>query len=143
MSNDGLLPKLFSDLHPQFRTPYKSNMVLFVFVGLLAGLLPGDITGDLTSIGTLFAFVLVSVGVWILRRKRPDMQRPFRTPFVPLVPILGIVVCGGMIIALDNKTQITALLWMIVGLLIYFSYSKSHSQLAKPEAEVKGPVLQA
>ncbi|HEX4772977.1 MAG TPA: amino acid permease [Bryobacteraceae bacterium] len=133
MSNDGLLPKIFSDLHPRFRTPYKSNVILFLFVGLLAGLLPGDITGDLTSIGTLFAFVLVSIGVWILRRKRADLQRPFRTPLVPLVPILGALVCSGMIVALDHKTQITAFLWMIIGLLIYFSYGRIHSALAKPE----------
>lgn len=137
MSNDGLLPKVFSDLHPKFRTPYKSNMILFLFVGLLAGLLPGDITGDLTSIGTLFAFVLVSLGVWILRRKRADLDRPFRTPFVPLVPILGALVCIGMIVALDHKSQITAFLWMIVGLLIYFSYGRVHSVLTKPEEAVQ------
>jgi APA family basic amino acid/polyamine antiporter len=133
MSNDGLLPKVFSDLHPTFRTPYKSNIILFIFVGLLAGLLPGDITGDLTSIGTLFAFVLVSLGVWILRRKRADLDRPFRTPLVPLVPVLGALICMGMIVALDHKSQITALLWMIIGLLIYFSYGRVHSALTKPE----------
>src|ERR1700761_7125268 len=132
MSTDGLLPKIFSDLHPKFRTPYKSNMILFIFVGLFAGFLPGDITGDLTSIGTLFAFVLVSLGVWILRRKRADLDRPFRTPLVPLVPVLGALVCTGMIIALDHKSQITALIWMIIGLLIYFSYGRVHSELTKP-----------
>src|SRR5580700_8956394 len=89
MANDGLLPKFFAEVHPKFRTPYKCNAILFVFVGLLGGLLPGDITGNLTSIGTLFAFVLVCIGVLIMRRKNPDQKRPFRTPLVPLVPILG------------------------------------------------------
>ncbi len=135
MSNDGLLPKIFSELHPRFRTPYKSNIILFVFVGLLAGLLPGDITGDLTSIGTLFAFVLVCVGVMILRKKQPTMDRPFRTPFVPVTPILGIIVCGGMIVALDHMTQITAFLWMVIGLFIYLSYGTRHSELNRPEVD--------
>ncbi|HXB40007.1 MAG TPA: amino acid permease, partial [Bacteroidia bacterium] len=92
MANDGLLPKIFSDLHPKFSTPYKSNMILFVFVGLFAAFVPGSIAGDLTSFGTLFAFVIVSAGIWILRRNAPDAVRPFKTPFVPLVPILGVLV---------------------------------------------------
>ena len=98
-------------------------------------MLPGDITGNLTSIGTLFAFVLVCVGVLMLRKSKPDMHRPFRTPAVPLVPILGILTCGGMIVALDHWTQITAFVWMLVGLLVYFGYSRVHSELNRPEAE--------
>ena len=133
MANDGLMPKLFAQLHPRFRTPYKSNMVLFVFTALLGGLLPGDITGDLTSVGTLLAFVIVSIGVMIMRRTNPDQPRPFRAPFVPLVPILGIVVCGAMIISRDATTQIAALSWMVVGLVVYFAYAKTHSRLAAPE----------
>jgi APA family basic amino acid/polyamine antiporter len=129
MSNDGLLPKLFADLHPKFRTPYKCNWVLFVFVAALGGFLPGDITGDLTSIGTLFAFVLVCIGVWIMRRTNPNAKRPFRAPLVPLVPILGVVVCSGMIISRDTTTQVAALVWMIAGLFIYFLYARSHSKL--------------
>ena len=129
MANDGLLPKLFADVHPKFRTPYKSNAVLFVFVGLLGGLLPGDITGNLTSIGTLFAFVLVCIGVWIMRRKNPNQPRPFRTPMVPLVPILGTIVCTGMIIALDTTTQLAAIVWMAIGLCVYFLYARGHSRL--------------
>ncbi len=129
MANDGLLPKIFAELHPKFRTPYKSNMVLFIFVGALAGLLPGDITGDLTSIGTLFAFVLVCVGVMILRKTDPNVNRPFRAPLVPVVPILGMLVCGAMIIALDRQTQLAALGWLIIGLAVYFSYSQHHSKL--------------
>ena len=129
MANDGLLPKIFSELHPKFRTPYKSNMVLFVFVGAIAALLPGDITGDLTSIGTLFAFVLVCVGVMILRKTDPNVARPFRAPWVPMVPILGILVCGAMIIALDRQTQLAALGWLLIGLAVYFTYSQRHSKL--------------
>jgi basic amino acid/polyamine antiporter, APA family len=135
MANDGLLPKLFSQIHPKFRTPYKSNMVLFVMVGLFAAFSPGDITGSLTSIGTLFAFVLVCIGVWLLRRKEPTMKRPFKTPLVPLVPILGILICSGMIISLDSRTQIAALAWMVIGLVIYFTYSKKHSRLNSPGSE--------
>jgi APA family basic amino acid/polyamine antiporter len=129
MANDGLLPKIFAELHPRFRTPYKSNLVLFVFVGALAGLLPGDITGDLTSIGTLFAFVLVCVGVMILRKTDPKVNRPFRVPLVPIVPILGMLVCGSMIIALDRQTQMAALGWLLIGLAVYFTYSKNNSKL--------------
>lgn len=129
MSNDGLLPKVFSDLHPKFRTPYKSNLILFVFVGLFAGFVPGSVAGDLTSIGTLLAFVLVCVGVIILRKTDPDLTRPFKTPLVPLVPILGMIVCSAMIISLWGTTLLTAFIWMIIGLLIYFSYSKNNSKL--------------
>jgi len=129
MSNDGLLPKLFSDLHPKFRTPYKSNWILFVFVGLFAAFIPGSLAGDLTSIGTLFAFVLVCIAVWIMRKSDPNVARPFRAPFVPLVPILGITVCSGMIIALDTLTQLTAFAWMLVGFAVYFLYSRAHSKL--------------
>lgn len=130
MSNDGLLPRLFSDLHPEFRTPYKSNIVLFLFVGAFAAFIPGSMAGDLTSIGTLFAFVLVSAGIWIMRRTDPQVHRPFRTPLVPAVPILGIVVCAGMIVSLDHRTQLTALFWMLIGFAIYFSYSRTSSKLA-------------
>jgi APA family basic amino acid/polyamine antiporter len=132
MSNDGLLPGVFAQLHPKFRTPFKSNWILFLFVGAIATLLPGDITGDLTSIGTLFAFVLVSAGVWIMRVKQPNVNRPFKVPFVPLVSTLGILVCGLMIISLDNTTKLTALSWMIIGLVIYFSYSRFHSKHKAP-----------
>jgi basic amino acid/polyamine antiporter, APA family len=139
MANDGLLPKFFSEVHPIFRTPYKCNILLFFFVGLFAGLTPGSLTGDLTSIGTLFAFVLVSLGVWIMRYKQPALHRPFRTPLVPLVPILGAVVCSGMIIALDNRTQVTALAWMVIGLCVYFLYGRAHSNLNVPALESPAP----
>lgn len=129
MANDGLLPKVFSELHPKFRTPYKSNMILFVFVGLFAGFIPGSLAGDLTSIGTLFAFIVVSIGVWMLRRSDPGRNRPFRTPLVPLVPILAVVVCSAMIIGLDQFTQMTAGVWMLLGFVVYFTYSRANSKL--------------
>jgi APA family basic amino acid/polyamine antiporter len=132
MANDGLLPKVFSDLHPKFRTPYKANWILFLFVGSFAAFIPGSIAGDLTSIGTLFAFMLVCAGVIIMRKTDPDHPRPFRTPFVPLFPILGILICLAMIISLPLNTQLSALLWMFVGLIIYFTYSKSRSKLNLP-----------
>ncbi|MBS1646174.1 MAG: amino acid permease [Bacteroidetes bacterium] len=129
MAHDGLLPKIFSDLHPKFGTPYKSNIILFVFVGLFAGFVPGSVAGDLTSFGTLLAFVIVSAGVWIMRRSNPDIERPFRAPLVPLVPILGVLVCGGMIVALDITTLKAAILWMIIGFAVYFLYGKKNSKL--------------
>ena len=132
MSTDGLLPRVFAALHPKFRTPYKSNMILFVFVGLFAAFLPSSIAGDLTSIGTLFAFVLVCVGVLILRKTDPDLVRPFKTPLVPFVPILGIIVCAAMIVSLPNETLLSAFVWMLVGLVIYFAYSKKNSKLGNP-----------
>jgi basic amino acid/polyamine antiporter, APA family len=131
MANDGLLPKIFSDLHPKWRTPYKSNLLLFLFVGTFSTLIPGDITGNLTSIGTLLAFVLVCIGIMIMRKSDPATPRPFRTPLVPLVPILGALVCTAMIVSLDSTTIISALCWMAVGLVIYFTYSRYHSHLAK------------
>ncbi len=135
MATDGLLPKLFADVHQKFRTPYKSNIILFFFVGAFAAIVPGDVTGDLTSIGTLFAFVLVCIGVWIMRRSEPGLHRPFRTPFVPVFPLLGVLVCGGMIVSLDHRTQLTAFLWMLIGLIVYFSYGRYHSQLNSPPLE--------
>jgi basic amino acid/polyamine antiporter, APA family len=132
MSNDGLIPKAFGELHPKYKTPYKANWILFVFVGLFAAFVPGHMAGDLTSFGTLFAFVLVSLGVWIMRRKSPNMVRPFKTPLVPIVPILGAVICTGMIVAIDIRTLKFALIWMIIGLVVYFAYSRKKSKLENP-----------
>ena len=133
MANDGLLPKVFAEIHPKFRTPYKSNAILFVFVGLFAGFVPESVAGALTVFGTLFAFILVCIGVWIMRRSNPGQARPFRTPLVPLVPILGVLVCGTMIVSLDTMTQLTAVAWTLGGLFVYFLYGKSHSRLNAPE----------
>jgi basic amino acid/polyamine antiporter, APA family len=131
MSKDGLVPPVFSQLHPTFRTPHKANWILFVFVSLFGGFVPGNVAGDLTSFGTLFAFVLVCAGIWVMRVKNPEAVRPFKTPLVPLIPILGIVVCSGLIYSLDYKTQLMAFGWLLFGLVIYFLYSKKNSVLRK------------
>lgn len=132
MSNDGLIPKAFGDLHPKYKTPYKANWILFVFVGGFAAFVPGHLAGDLTSFGTLFAFVLVSIGVWILRVKAPTIERPFRTPIVPVVSTLGAVICTGMIVAIDAFTLQVAFAWMGLGLIVYFTYSRKNSKLKNP-----------
>ena len=140
MSKDGLLPKLFAEVHPKYCTPYKCNIVLYVFVGLLGGFLPGDITGNMTNLGTLFAFVLVCIGVWVMRKKNPGQARPFRAPLVPLVPILGAIFCLAMIISVDPTSKIAAGSWMVIGLGVYFVYAKKHSNLGAPaigQAELK------
>ncbi len=129
MSKDGLVPKLFSDLHPKYSTPYKSNLVFLVLVGGFAAFIPGDIVGDMTSIGTLFAFILVCAGVWILRITNPEIQRQFKVPLVPVVSILGIVVCGAMIAGLGWTNWARLGGWLIIGLVIYFGYSRKHSKL--------------
>jgi APA family basic amino acid/polyamine antiporter len=129
MSLDGLVPKVFSEIHPRFGTPYKTNLIFLAFVGAFAAFVPGDIVGDMTSIGTLFAFILVCAGVWILRVKRPDLSRPFRTPFVPLFPILGIVVCGAMILGLGWANWMRLGVWLVIGLAIYAFYGRKHSKL--------------
>ncbi|MBK8599299.1 MAG: amino acid permease [Flavobacterium sp.] len=133
MGKDGLLPKAFGDLHPKYKTPYKANLAILVIVGLFAAFIPGDIVGDMTSIGTLFAFILVCFSVIVLRKTEPDMKREFKTPFVPLVPILGIVVCLAMIYGLGWTNWLRLLLWLAIGLVIYFFYGKKHSKLNNPE----------
>lgn len=132
MSNDGLIPKVFGDLHPKYATPYKANWILFIFVGLFAAFVPGHVAGDLTSFGTLFAFVLVSIGILILRIKSPEIERPFRTPAAPVVAVLGAIICLAMIVVLDAQTLKVAFGWMALGLVIYFAYSKKHSKLRNP-----------
>jgi basic amino acid/polyamine antiporter, APA family len=129
MSQDGLVPKVFSDVHPKFKTPWKSNMLFFVFTALFAAFIPEDIVGEMTSIGTLFAFILVCAGVWILRVRRPDLPRAFTVPAVPVVSILGIVVCGAMIYGLGWTNWLRLLVWLAIGLIIYFGYSRSHSRI--------------
>ncbi len=128
MSRDGLVPRVFSDVHTKFRTPYKSNLLFLVFVGLFASFIPGDIVGDMTSIGTLFAFVLVSAGVIVMRKKNPDAPRSFKTPLVPVIPILGIVVCLAMIYGLGWANWLRLLVWLIIGFVIYFGYGRRNSQ---------------
>ena len=129
MSHDGLVPKVFSDVHPKYRTPWKSNMLFFVFTAAFAAFVPGDIVGEMTSIGTLFAFILVSAGVWIMRVKRPDLERGFRVPALPVVSILGIVVCAAMIYGLGWTNWLRLLGWLAIGFLFYFTYGIRHSKL--------------
>ncbi len=129
MSKDGLLPQVFSEVHHRFRTPWKSNLLLFVFVSILAGLTPISLLGQLTSIGTLCAFIVVCIGIIVLRRTRPDLPRPFKTPLVPLIPALGVIVNFGLMYSLDALTWKAFLAWMVLGLVIYFAYSRFHSKL--------------
>jgi APA family basic amino acid/polyamine antiporter len=129
MSKDGLLPKIFSSVHPKFRTPAKSNLLFLVFVSLFAAFVPARVVGEMTSIGTLFAFILVCIGVLVLRKKMPDAPRAFRTPLVPVVPILGIGTCLFMMVFLPGDTWIRLIVWLIIGLVIYFGYSRHHSKL--------------
>ena len=129
MSRDGLLPKSFSDVHPKHRTPYKANWIIFLICGAFAAFVPGDIVGEMTSIGTLFAFILVCAGVWMMRIRHPEIPRGFKTPAVGLVAILGIVTCAAMIFGLGWTNWLRLAIWLAIGLLIYFLYSKSHSKL--------------
>lgn len=135
MSRDGLLPKVFSELHPKYKTPYKANLIILVLVGLFAAFVPGDIVGDMTSIGTLFAFMLVCAAVIILRKTEPDLVRQFKTPWVPFVPILGIVVCAAMIFGLGWTNWLRLFGWLAIGFVIYFGYSKKHSKLRKDDKD--------
>ena len=129
MSNDGLLPQLFSRVHPKFRTPWKSNLLLMVFVSLGAAFTPISRLGNLTSIGTLFAFVVVCIGIVIMRKSQPDLPRPFKTPLVPLVPILGVIVNLALMAGLGLITWAAFLIWMAIGLVLYFSYGHKNSVL--------------
>jgi APA family basic amino acid/polyamine antiporter len=129
MAKDGLLPASFGKLHPRFRTPYLPTILTGVVCAIVAGLFPLDLLGELISIGTLMAFALVCAGVWVLRVKRPDLPRPFRTPWVPLVPILGVVTCVGMMFTLPPDTWLRLAIWMAIGFAVYFGYSVRHSTL--------------
>ncbi|HYX52150.1 MAG TPA: amino acid permease [Candidatus Limnocylindrales bacterium] len=134
MSEDGLVPKVFSDVHPKYRTPWKSNMLFFVFTSGFAAFFPEDIVGEMTSIGTLFAFILVCIGVWLLRNRRPDLERAFRAPMVPVTATLGILVCGAMIYGLGWTNWARLIGWLLIGFIFYFGYGRSHSKLAREEA---------
>jgi basic amino acid/polyamine antiporter, APA family len=134
MSRDGLLPPVFSKVHPKFRTPYITTILTGVVCALIAGAFPIALLGELVSIGTLLAFVIVSAGIIILRRTSPDIPRPFRTPLVPLVPILAILICGYMMVSLPGDTWIRLLVWLLIGFLIYFLYGKAHSRVAATES---------
>ena len=131
MSKDGLLPNAFSAIHPKYKTPYKASLFILILVGLFAAFVPGDIVGDMTSIGTLFAFMLVCAAVIVLRKTNPELKREFKTPWVPFVPILGILVCGAMIFGLGWTNWLRLIVWLSIGFVIYFAYSRKHSKLQK------------
>lgn len=130
MSRDGLVPKIFSDVHPRYRTPHKSNVLFFLFTAAFGAFVPGDIVGEMTSIGTLFAFMLVCAGVWIMRHRRPDLERGFTVPALPFVSIAGIVVCGAMIYGLGWTNWLRLAGWLAVGLVLYGVYGRKHSRLS-------------
>src|SRR6184192_574966 len=136
MSRDGLVPRVFSDVHPRYRTPYKSNMLFFVFTGVLAAFVPADVTGEMTSIGTLFAFILVCAGIWIMRVRSPELERGFRVPAAPVVAILGIITCGAMIYGLGWTNWMRLIVWLLIGFIFYFSYGKNHSRINAPPPEM-------
>jgi APA family basic amino acid/polyamine antiporter len=131
MAKDGLLPVGLSKVHPRFRTPYVTTILTGIVACTIAGLLPINILSELVSIGTLFAFVIVCISIIILRKKRPDLHRPFKTPWVPLVPILGAVICFAQMLGLPWETWERLFIWMAAGLLIYFLYSRKNSKLAQ------------
>jgi APA family basic amino acid/polyamine antiporter len=130
MSRDGLVPSIFSDVHPRFRTPWKSNVAFAGFVGLVAAVVPGDVVGDMSSIGTLFAFVLVCIGVWVLRVRDPNAPRQFKVPAVPVVATLGVLFNTLMIFGLGWANWLRLGVWLVIGLVVYFAYGRHHSKLA-------------
>ena len=132
MSKDGLLPKFFGQIHSKFRTPFKTNMFFMVFVSIFAGFVPISDLGHMVSIGTLFAFVLVCIGVMIMRKKMPDLPRAFRTPLVPFVPIMGILVCVYLMYALPMESWFRLAIWLAIGIAIYFFYGQNNSKLRNP-----------
>ena len=134
MSRDGLLPAVFSNIHPKFQTPWKCNLVFMIFVSLFSGFVPIARLSNMTSIGTLLAFVIVCVGVMVMRKTNPNLPRPYRTPMVPLVPILGVLVCIAMMISLDVDTWIRLVIWLVIGFAVYFGYGRTHSHLARVQA---------
>src|SRR5699024_495290 len=129
MSEDGLLPKLFSEIHPVFRTPFKSSILIMIFVSLFAAFLPGELVGEMVSIGTLFAFILVSIGVLVTRYTMKDAPRGFKVPLVPYIPILAVLVCLGLMAFLPFDTWIRLLVWLLIGLDIYDNYGVKKSKL--------------
>jgi APA family basic amino acid/polyamine antiporter len=138
MSKDGLIPKIFSSVNPKTQTPAKNNLLFMLFVSAFAAFVPARVVGEMTSIGTLFAFILVCIGVWVMRKKMPEVKRTFKTPMVPLIPILGIATCLFMMVFLPMDTWIRLLLWMLIGLDIYLFYGVKNSHLGNGTNSRKG-----
>ncbi|TNC09435.1 amino acid permease [Methylobacterium terricola] len=134
MANDRLLPRFFAAIHPTWRTPYRSNLFFMVFAALLGGLTPISTLGHMTSIGTLLAFIIVCAGVVIMRRTHPNEPRGYRTPLVPFVPAAGILVCLAMMLSLDGETWLRLVVWLAIGLAIYFGYGRRHSRVGREAA---------
>ncbi len=141
MSRDGLFFPWASKLHPRFRTPYITSIVVGCLAAFLAAFFPITLLGELVSLGTLLAFTIVSLGVWVLRVRRPDLPRPFRAPFVPVVPILGMLVSLALMFSLDAPAWIGFGSWLIFGLVIYFTYSRKHSVVQRKLAAKTGATL--
>ncbi len=129
MSRDGLLPPLFGKVHPRYQTPYVATIITGLVAAVIAGTFPIGLLGELVSIGTLLAFVIVCGGILVLRKNRPELPRPFRTPWVPFVPVMGILVCMGMMAFLPLDTWLRLAVWMALGLAIYFFYGRHHSRV--------------
>jgi hypothetical protein len=132
MSRDGLLPPGVSKVHPRFQTPYITTIITCVIVAIVAGLVPIQVVGEMTSIGTLFAFVVVCLAVMVLRITRPDAHRPFRVPGGSVVPVLGVMACLYLMVSLSVMTWVRLLVWLDIGMLIYWFYGRTHSPLADP-----------
>ena len=146
MSRDGLLPRVGGRAFiPRFRTPWISSITVGIFVAIFAALIPIGILGELVSIGTLLAFVIVCAGVWVMRRKRPEIHRPFKTPWVPFIPIMGILVSGLMMVSLPGDTWLRLIIWLIIGMAVYFFYGRHHSrvQMARRAPASKPPTVMA
>jgi APA family basic amino acid/polyamine antiporter len=135
MSRDGLVPQVFSQIHPRLHTPWRSNLLFFLFVAPFSAFLPLSVVGRMTSIGTLFAFVIVCAGVWVMRIRNPAQERPFRTPWVPVVPILGIVVNFALMYSLGRANWLRLGIWLVIGQAVYFLYGRHHSRLAQKTAK--------
>ena len=131
MSRDGLLPKVFGEVHPKFQTPVKSTILVGIVTALMAGFTPIGVVAELTNIGTLAAFMIVSAAIIVLRKKRPDLKRSFKCPFVPVVPGLAIIFCGYLIYSLPRITQYRFVAWLALGLVVYFIYGVKHSTLSE------------
>ncbi|MDB5279148.1 amino acid permease [Ferruginibacter paludis] len=138
MSKDGLLPKVFSEVHPKYRTPSKNNLLFMFVVSLFAAFVPARVVGEMTSIGTLFAFILVCIGVVVLRKAQPDLPRAFKTPWVPVIPILGVFTCLFMMVFLPTDTWIRLIVWMLIGLDVYLFYGVKYSLLGPGVFNRKG-----